>query len=97
MIIGFMIISSMIFIILGLFGGNLLLFLNITDPLRDNNSLMSASITVISCMFAFMLMIIDFLAPSEFMKWHDFNKLFILGIVNLVYFIVNLIIKIIRH
>lgn len=97
MIIGFMIISSMIFIILGLFGGNLLLFLNITDPLRDNNSLMSTSITVISCMFAFMLMIITVLAPSEFMKWHDFDKLFILGFVNLVYFIVNLIIKIIRH
>lgn len=97
MIIGFMIISSAIFIILGLFGGNILLFLNITDPLRDNNSLISASITVISLLFALMLMIIDFLAPSEFVKWHDFNKLFILGLVNLVYFIVNLIIKIIRH
>mgnify|MGYP007084184993 FL=1 len=68
MIINSMIISSMIFIILGLFGGNLLLFLNIIDPLRDNNSLISTSITVISCMFAFMLMIINALAPSEFMK-----------------------------
>lgn len=97
MIIGFMIISSMIFIILGLFGGNLLLFLNITDPLRNNNSLISASITVISLLFALMLTIIDSLAPSEFVKWHDFDKLFILGLVNLVYFIVNLIIKIIRH
>lgn len=97
MIINSMIISSMIFIILGIFGGNLLLFLNITDPLRNNNSLILASITVISLLFALMLTIIDSLAPSEFVKWHDFDKLFILGLVNLVYFIVNLIIKIIRH
>lgn len=68
MIVNSMIISSAIFIILGIFGGNLLLFLNITDPLRNNNSLISTSITVISCMFAFMLMIITVLAPSEFMK-----------------------------
>ena len=97
MIVNSMIISSAIFIILGLFGGNILLFLNITDPLRDNNSLISASITVISYMFAFMLMIINVLAPSEFLKWHEFDKLFILGLVNLVYFIINLIIKIVRH
>lgn len=90
MIINSMIISSMIFIILGIFGGNLLLFLNITDPLRNNNSLILASITVISLLFALMLTIIDSLAPSEFVKWHDFDKLFILGLVNL-------IIKIIRH
>lgn len=97
MIVNSIIISSMIFIILGLFGGNLLLFLNITDPLQDNKSLISTSITVISCMFALMLMIITVLAPSEFLKWHDFDKLFILGLVNLVYFIINLIVKIVRH